>query len=97
MNRRGFMATVAAVLAAPKAMRLAPIETAAPRLFGPLPMTGIAGWLPVDPFPPFFAVERTYQPPLLPTFGWDDGESLEDQLEAAMARVRDGCEREYWS
>lgn len=58
MKRRGFFATVAAVLAAPKAVKLLPVEAPVSPFFGidrTFQPQGIAAWLPDDfvmnPFP----------------------------------------------
>lgn len=68
MNRRRFFASMAAAALAPKAVKLLPPGVVnefagIDRTFQPIQLTGLSGWLPIDPF---FGFDRAGARSLIP-------------------------------
>lgn len=68
MNRRGFLATVGAILAAPKAVKLLPAATRT--ITTPwIPLTGLEGWARVSGVQ-YFGVDRSLPSSVMGRFEW---------------------------
>jgi hypothetical protein len=93
VNRRGFFAGLAALVASPAAVRFVPLALAAPAVMAPIKLTGIEGWLPT---PGIFGIDRAFAP------SWADIPAMEPDdfrmdIAAALRRIGEASERDYWS